>query len=256
MSSFLPPLPKTCGNWRSLSAPGARIRYMRRRGSTSPRPQLAPSHIAVFKVPGSARYPSTPSHGKFVQVGAPLEVYRNPANTFVASFLATPPMNLLPAKFEEEDGGGLALVHAALRLPVAEAYWAAYALYRERPAILGIRPEDMYASAVPGGVAVDLRVGAVEALGPETILVTEFPGGEVSSRLDPRLRRPGRIASAPFMSWRSRCNCSTRKPRWAFRAHGPTCSRSSISAAPTVAGRHLGRLSVWSRPLGHPYRLI
>jgi multiple sugar transport system ATP-binding protein len=124
--------------------------------------------------------------GRIVQVGAPLEVYRNPADTFVASFLATPPMNLLPARVEEEDGGGLAVVvHAALRLPVAEAYWAAYAPYRDRPVILGIRPEDMYASAVPGGVAVDLRIVAVEALGPETILVTEFPGGaEVSSRLD------------------------------------------------------------------------
>ena len=123
--------------------------------------------------------------GRIVQVGAPLEVYRNPADTFVASFLATPPMNLLPARVEEEDGGGLAVVHAALRLPVAEAYWAAYAPYRDRPVILGIRPEDMYESAVPGGVAVDLRIVAVEALGPETILVTEFPGGaEVSSRLD------------------------------------------------------------------------
>jgi multiple sugar transport system ATP-binding protein len=124
--------------------------------------------------------------GRIVQVGAPLEVYRNPADTFVASFLATPPMNLLPARVEEEDGGGLAVVvHAGLRLPVAEAYWAAYAPYRDRPVILGMRPEDMYASTVPGGVAVDLRIVAVEALGPETILVTEFPGGaEVSSRLD------------------------------------------------------------------------
>jgi hypothetical protein len=41
-------------------APGARIRYIRRRGSTSPRPQLPPAHIAIFKAPGSARYPSTP----------------------------------------------------------------------------------------------------------------------------------------------------------------------------------------------------
>jgi ABC-type sugar transport system ATPase subunit len=123
--------------------------------------------------------------GRIVQVGAPLDVYRNPADTFVARFLATPPMNLLPARVEEEDGGGLAVVHSALRLPVAEAYWAAYAPYRDRPVILGIRPEDMYATAVPGGVAVDLRIVAVEALGPETILVTEFPGGaEVSSRLD------------------------------------------------------------------------
>jgi multiple sugar transport system ATP-binding protein len=123
--------------------------------------------------------------GRIVQVGAPLEVYRNPADTFVASFLATPPMNLLPARVEEGDSGGLAVVHATLRLPVAEAYLAAYAPYKERPVILGIRPEDMYASPAQGGVAVDLSIVAVEALGPETILVAEFPGGaEVSARLD------------------------------------------------------------------------
>jgi multiple sugar transport system ATP-binding protein len=123
--------------------------------------------------------------GRIVQVGAPLEVYRNPADTFVASFLATPPMNLLPARIEEEEGGGLAVVHATLRLPVPDAYFAAYAPYKERPVILGIRPEDMYASAAPAGVAVDLSIVAVEALGPETILVAEFPGGaEVSARLD------------------------------------------------------------------------
>jgi multiple sugar transport system ATP-binding protein len=123
--------------------------------------------------------------GGIVQVGAPLEVYRDPADTFVASFLATPPMNLLPARIEEVDGGGLAVVHSTLRLPVAEAYLAAYAPYTGRRVILGIRPEDMYASPAPGGVAVDLSIVAVEALGPETILVAEFPGGaEVSARLD------------------------------------------------------------------------
>src|SRR5215468_4698508 len=36
--------------------------------------------------------------GRIVQVGPPLEVYRNPANTFVAGFLASPPMNLLAAR--------------------------------------------------------------------------------------------------------------------------------------------------------------
>ena len=42
--------------------------------------------------------------GKVVQVGPPLEVYREPANTFVASFLGNPPMNLLPARVAEGNG--------------------------------------------------------------------------------------------------------------------------------------------------------
>ncbi len=37
--------------------------------------------------------------GKVVQIGAPLDVYRDPADTFVASFLGSPPTNLLPGRF-------------------------------------------------------------------------------------------------------------------------------------------------------------
>ena len=42
--------------------------------------------------------------GRIVQVGPPLEVYRNPADTFVAGFLASPPMNLLDARFGGPTG--------------------------------------------------------------------------------------------------------------------------------------------------------
>ena len=191
--------------------------------------------------------------GRIVQVGAPLEVYRNPADTFVAGFLASPPMNLLPARVEEEDGGGLAVVHATLRLPVAEAYLAAYAPYKERPVILGIRPEDMYASAAPGGVAVDLSIVAVEALGPETILVAEFPGGaEVSARLDRAFVEPGWIVPAPLC--RAGPDAIIRPANHA--EHSAPAGRpeagSSIRAARASPGR-LGRLDGLVRPLAHPF---
>ena len=42
--------------------------------------------------------------GRVAQVGPPLEVYRNPANTFVASFLGNPPMTLLPAIATDKAG--------------------------------------------------------------------------------------------------------------------------------------------------------
>ena len=54
--------------------------------------------------------------GKVVQIGAPLEVYRRPAEPFVASFLGNPPMNLMPAPVE---GGRLVLGAARLALPPA-----------------------------------------------------------------------------------------------------------------------------------------
>src|SRR5215813_9395818 len=77
--------------------------------------------------------------GRIVQVGPPLEVYRNPANTFVAGFLASPPMNLLEARLEGDGANGLAAVHGALRLPIPLAHVPAYGAYRDKPVILGIR---------------------------------------------------------------------------------------------------------------------
>src|SRR5262245_24301929 len=56
--------------------------------------------------------------GKVVQVGEPLEVYRQPANTFVASFLGNPPMNLLKATVTDApDGRTLRVGTALLALP-------------------------------------------------------------------------------------------------------------------------------------------
>jgi ABC-type sugar transport system ATPase subunit len=120
--------------------------------------------------------------GRIVQVGEPIEVYRNPVDTFVASFLASPPMNLLAARLE--DGAEPAAVHGALRLPLPAALAAGAAAYRGRPVILGLRPEDMYAEPAAGLVPADVKVIAVEALGPETVLVSEIAGGaEIASRL-------------------------------------------------------------------------
>jgi ABC-type sugar transport system ATPase subunit len=120
--------------------------------------------------------------GRVVQVGPPLEVYRNPANTFVAGFLASPPMNLLPARLEAVGAEGPVAVHGSLRLPLPPLYDPSSC--RDGPIVLGIRPEDLYDRPVAGAVAVDLRVIAVESLGPETILVAEIPGGgEMSARL-------------------------------------------------------------------------
>jgi multiple sugar transport system ATP-binding protein len=122
--------------------------------------------------------------GRVVQVGRPLEVYRNPADTFVAGFLASPPMNLLPGRLEADELTGLVAVHGVLRVPIPREIEPAYGAYTNKPVILGIRPEDMYEQPLVGGVSIEVRVVAVEALGPETVLVMEIPdGAEASARL-------------------------------------------------------------------------
>jgi multiple sugar transport system ATP-binding protein len=125
--------------------------------------------------------------GRIVQVGTPLAVYRNPADLFVAGFLASPPMNLLQAQIAMSDGKA-ELRCGPLSLPVPAALAAMDAV------VLGIRPEDIHDSPLPGGIPLDLKIVAIEALGPETVVVGEVAGiAEVSARL-------GRAFSAPIGS--------------------------------------------------------
>lgn len=141
--------------------------------------------------------------GDIVQVGEPMEVYRNPANTFVASFLATPPMNLLSGRFDS-GSGGLAAVVETCRLPVPEAYRAAYAGHAGQPVIVGLRPEDFHRTALGDGrsAPVDLVTIATEVLGPEVILVANLASGagpEVHVRMPRDFRsRPGEPVTLHF----------------------------------------------------------
>jgi sn-glycerol 3-phosphate transport system ATP-binding protein len=84
--------------------------------------------------------------GQVEQLGNPLEIYKKPATTFVASFIGAPPMNLMPLRdasgFQAAGGEG----------------------------ILGVRPEDLVISGdtPTGGLALDLTVEAIERVGAET----------------------------------------------------------------------------------------
>jgi multiple sugar transport system ATP-binding protein len=141
--------------------------------------------------------------GDIVQVGAPMEVYRNPADTFVAGFLATPPMNLLPGRIES-GVDGLAAVIGICRLPIPAAYREAYAGHAGKPAVVGLRPEDFHRAAT-GAVhtaPVDLVTVATEVLGPEVILVASLSsatGPEIHVRMPRDFRaRPGAPVTLHF----------------------------------------------------------
>ncbi|MEI8179713.1 sn-glycerol-3-phosphate ABC transporter ATP-binding protein UgpC [Aestuariivirga sp.] len=123
--------------------------------------------------------------GHLIQQGPPLEVYANPADTFVAGFLASPPMNLVPGRLVA-DGDGLSFVTDGLSLPIPAAYHDAYAAWSGKPVTFGLRSEDFHASPTGDASApVALRVEAVEALGPENIVIGRVAGSErpVAARL-------------------------------------------------------------------------
>ena len=79
------------------------------------------------------------NQGCLVQVGHPMDVYRFPANTFVAGFLGSPPMNLLPADLGPTD---IRLGDQTIPFP---AVWAPHLENRPGAAVIfGIRPEDLF----------------------------------------------------------------------------------------------------------------
>jgi ABC-type sugar transport system ATPase subunit len=114
--------------------------------------------------------------GRVEQSGPPLEVYQRPATRFVAGFLGSPSMSFLRASFESEtriklEGG------PSIDAP-PDSQGAA-----GKEVDVGLRAEDLRIDeASPWRVEVDV----VEALGSETYIHGEGPGGRVVFRTTPR----------------------------------------------------------------------
>jgi ABC-type sugar transport system ATPase subunit len=108
--------------------------------------------------------------GKIVQMAPPLEVYNRPATTFVANFLGSPPMNLLPARLElTRDGARFVSEAFALDAPGWSNRLAGLFEGGETP-VIGIRPEHLHITPGDGPWTFPGEVYAVEPLGPETLI--------------------------------------------------------------------------------------
>ena len=122
--------------------------------------------------------------GRLQQLGTPRELYETPANVFVAGFIGSPAMNLLPA----ELAGDLVRVGAA-ELAAPPAVRAAAS---GTGVTLGIRPEDL-ALAPAGAVGLPVMIDLVEELGADGYLyghvhgaAADAPRTEVVARVNGR----------------------------------------------------------------------
>src|SRR5262245_2701693 len=110
--------------------------------------------------------------GRLEQVAPPMEIYRRPANRFVAGFMGSPSMNFLPCTLR--DGGG------AARL---ESPWFTLSLEGGVPAAptrevtLGVRPQDVRLGAA-GAAAAAGRGEVGQPLGSELLVHLALTGGE------------------------------------------------------------------------------
>ncbi len=97
-------------------------------------------------------------HGVIQQVGTPQEIYTKPANTFVAGFIGTPPMNFIPGKIM---GGRFINKELGINLAVP----AKVGSQEGKSVILGIRPEHLQIETTRQGEGMELVVMDTQFIG-------------------------------------------------------------------------------------------
>jgi lactose/L-arabinose transport system ATP-binding protein len=121
--------------------------------------------------------------GNIEQIGAPLDLYDDPANRFVAGFVGSPKMNFLAGRIVEA-GGGAAVIElenhagARLRKPLAD-----------RPSVgdgvvLGVRPEHFF-KAGEGDCDIAVKADVAEHLGSVSYVYAKAGGEELIIALEP-----------------------------------------------------------------------
>ncbi|KAA3445727.1 ABC transporter ATP-binding protein [Mesorhizobium sp. SARCC-RB16n] len=140
------------------------------------------------------------NHGRIIQTGTPHEIYNNPRDTYVASFVGSPPMNLIDGKLVN---GRAVMAPLNFELPFsagAKTFAGAgtSAATEGRPLVFGIRPEDVY---LESGAPVEARVHDVENHGVEKILTLRVGDtmlrATVPARTDVAIEQPVRFAWNP-----------------------------------------------------------
>jgi multiple sugar transport system ATP-binding protein len=113
-------------------------------------------------------------NGKVEQVGAPMELYHQPRNLFVAGFMGSPKMNFLPVTVVAVNGS-----ETTVKLPsnsTVNVLVQVGQLAVGETATLGIRPEHLQIAQTKS--ALNGEVVVVEQLGGETYLYVQMAGGD------------------------------------------------------------------------------
>jgi len=109
--------------------------------------------------------------GIIEQIGTPMDLFMNPANTFVAGFIGSPPMNQLPGEIHRHSSGMQVMVkEVAFDLPDS------IVVEEGREVVVGIRPEHLSLEAREGSFAIPITLDLVETLGSEALLHATVAG--------------------------------------------------------------------------------
>ena len=118
--------------------------------------------------------------GIIQQIDTPRNLYRNPANLFVAGFIGTPQMNFFNAEIIKKDKDIIFKLESGVEIIAEKTYREKIPteyVNAEKRIVLGIRPEDMVCSSGSeraGFQTLDVKVVNVEALGGETLVYVDL----------------------------------------------------------------------------------
>ncbi|MCP5088677.1 MAG: sn-glycerol-3-phosphate ABC transporter ATP-binding protein UgpC [Rhodobacteraceae bacterium] len=122
--------------------------------------------------------------GVIQQIGTPAEIYNRPQNLFVADFMGSPAMNLIPAKAQKNGNGTKIKIDREAGGPLVLTDTNNPDLPED--VILGLRPEDIAEAGYRTGEHVQTAnclVDIVEPAGADTFVVSQLGGKEVTARL-------------------------------------------------------------------------
>ncbi len=113
--------------------------------------------------------------GEIMQAGTPEELYRSPANKFVAGFIGSPTMNFLNAELSDE-GGVIIARGDGFAIPLPDSRKGALQAHKGRSIHLGIRPSGF----VEGGGGLKMPVILSEYIGAQSVLISKLGDQQVA----------------------------------------------------------------------------
>ncbi|MBD9399716.1 ABC transporter ATP-binding protein [Pseudomonas sp. PDM11] len=122
--------------------------------------------------------------GVIQQFGTPQQIYNDPANQFVASFIGSPPMNFIPVQLQRRDGQAWAVLTSSAgrcELPMGELPEGA----EQREMLLGVRPEQVQLACAGQGHGLPAQVEVTEPTGPDTLVFVTVNDSKLCCRLAP-----------------------------------------------------------------------
>ena len=112
--------------------------------------------------------------GRIQQIDTPLNLYRHPANRFVAGFIGSPPMNFIEGRV---DDGRFVANDGSIALPVRQ-------IAKRGPVVLGIRPEHIMIGR--NGTSATFTLDLIEPVGNEVFVYATAGGNQIVARVPPQ----------------------------------------------------------------------